>query len=733
MTGRPPILKPGEPAAPPAVPASLHGVRRRRRPAGTAAPLPRSLGTTGRGWLVLLGFQLAWVVAAAVSDDARRLTDRVDAAITRQVVRARAGWLTEIISEVDQIGSGWLVTIVGLGLLVANMVLKRWRHLFTFLVCVGVIELVAGDIIYHGFERPRPYDVTIVGRWAGFSLPSPPVGVVAILAIGITYTLVVAGRPRTIAKIVSAVVITVYTACRVYLGVDHPFDAVLSVSLAVAILVNAFRWFTPNESFPVTYRRGKTAHLDIGGARGEAIRRAVREQMGLTVVDVKPVGLEGSGGSTPLRLRIAGTPDRYLFGKLYAMSHVRADRWYKLGRTILYGRLEDEGPFQSVRRLVQYEDYTARVLHDAGIPTAASYGIVELTPEREYLLVTEFFDGAEEIGEAAVDDDVIDDALRIVRHLWDAGLAHRDIKPANLLVRDGRVILIDVFFVQVRPSPWRQAVDLANMMLVLAVRTDAERVYRRALQFFTDDEIAEAFAAVRGIASPTQLRIAVKRDPRNLVAEFRSLAPHREPVALQRWSVKRVVLALGVLLGAVIAVVAVSSMFRPAHDIGVHADPYCERSNVMILMAQSVPSATALPCVAALPGGWELSAVRVDDDGATIWLDSDIGGDRAVAATLRRPGECPVTEAVPVASDEVGIERYEQPVQLPPELIGRRTYLFGGGCVVYEFRFSGSASAALTVEVDEALSFLPRAELIAEVDERSGLRLCGAGVTCDGS
>jgi tRNA A-37 threonylcarbamoyl transferase component Bud32/membrane-associated phospholipid phosphatase len=695
--------------------------------------LPRSLGTTGGFWLVALGFQLAWVVAAAISADARRLTDRFDAAIARPLVRARTSWLTEIVEEVDQIGSGWLVTIVGLGLLVANMIFKRWRHLFTFLVGVAVIEVIAGDIIYHGFERPRPYDVTIIGRWAGFSLPSPPVGVVTILAIGISYTLVLAGRPRTIAKIVSAVVITLFTACRVYLGVDHPVDAMLAVSLGVAILVNAFRWFTPNESFPVSYRKGKTAHLDIGGARGEAIRRAVREQMGLTVIDVKPVGLEGSGGSTPLRLRIAGTPDRYLFGKLYAMSHVRADRWYKLGRTILYGRLEDEGPFQSVRRLVQYEDYTARVLHDAGIPTAASYGIVELTPEREYLLVTEFFDGAEEIGEAEIDDDVIDDALGIVRQLWDAGLAHRDIKPANLLVRDGRVILIDVFFVQIRPSPWRQAVDLANMMLVLAVRTDAPRVYRRALQLFTEDEIAEAFAAVRGIASPTQLRLAVKRDPRNLVAEFRAIAPHREPVALQRWSVKRVMLALGVLLGGVVAVAAVTSMFRPAHDIGVHADPFCERSSVMILMAQSVPSATALPCVASLPGGWEVSAVSVDNDGAKIWLDSDIGGERAVVATLQRPEECSVTEAVPVASDEVGIERYEQPVQLPPDLISRRTYLFEGGCVVYELRFKGDVSAALTVEVDEALSFMSRTELVDEVEQRSDLRLCGAGVACVGS
>ncbi len=79
----------------------------------------------------------------------------------------------------------------------------------------------------------------------------------------------------------------------------------------------------------------------------------------MKVIEVKPVGLAGSGGSTPLRLTVEGDPDTYLFGKLYAMNHVRADRWYKLGRTILYGRLEDEAPFQSVQRLVEYEDYAA--------------------------------------------------------------------------------------------------------------------------------------------------------------------------------------------------------------------------------------------------------------------------------------------------------------------------------------------------------------------------------------
>ena len=199
------------------------------------------------------------------------------------------------------------------------------------------------------------------------------------------------------------------------------------------------------------------------------------------------------------------------------------------------------------------------------IPTAAPVGIVELTPEREYLVVTEFFEGPQEITEAEVDDDVIDQGLAVVRRLWDAGLAHRDIKPANVLVRDGQLLLIDVAFAQVRPSPWREAVDLANMMLVLAVCTDAERVYTRALQLlFTPDEIAEAFAAARGIASPTQLRTVMRLDGRDLIGQFRALAPPRRPISLQRWGPRRILYA--------IAAAGRSRAADPHHVEPVHPD-----------------------------------------------------------------------------------------------------------------------------------------------------------------
>jgi tRNA A-37 threonylcarbamoyl transferase component Bud32 len=537
------------------------GGGKRRRPSGEPPPLPRHLGVSGKVWIALAALLVAivsLVLAFAALGDA---FGRWDHAMVHRVAMVRAGWLTSVVVAVNTaLASRWTVRVLRLGTIVALVGLRRWRHLVTFLGCVVAVELAAAQL---GLlvARPRPIGVRIIGGWEGFSFPSPPVAALAVTLVGIAYALLPPGRPRSRGKWAVGGVLLTLGVARVYLAVEHPTDLLAAAILGVGIPVVAFRFFTPNEVYPVTYRRAKAAHLDVGGRRGEAIRTAVREQLGLTVLDVKPVGLEGSAGSTPLRLRVAGgegEPERDLFAKLYAKSHVRADRSYKLSRTILYGALEDEAPFQTVRRFVEYEDYTLLRLRHAGIPVPAPYGFVEITPEREYLIVMEFFAGAEEIGKVEVDDAVIDSGLLLVRRLWDAGLAHRDVKPANLMVRDGTVLLVDAFFVQVRPSPWRQAVDLANMMLCLAVRADAARVYRHALKYFTEDEVAEAFAATRGVASPTQLRALLKQDGRDLVSEFRALAPARRPVAIQHWSLRRLGLSLLVLaLAAVAALVVV--------------------------------------------------------------------------------------------------------------------------------------------------------------------------------
>jgi membrane-associated phospholipid phosphatase len=704
------------------VPPTARWGRRRRRPTGAPPPLPRTIGSTGKFWLAASLVLITWMVVTVHSQWARRVTDRVDAAVLRAFARARTGWLNDVMRAIDRAATGWTMFFVALALVGSMIVFRRWRHLFTFLASVVVVELL-GVWLIGMYARPRPYDVTIIGRWEGFALPAAAPAIVSFTVVGVIYAVVVPGRPRTIAKLVGAAVILLLAIARLYLGIDHPFDVLTGVAIGAVIPLLAFRFFTPNEFFPVVYKRGKTAHLDIDERRSAAIRQAVQDQLGLTVVDIKPVGLAGSGGSTPLRLRVAGDPDTYLFGKLYAMNHVRADRWYKLGRTILYGNLEDERPFSSVRQLIQHEDYAMRLLGDGGLPTARSMGIVELTPDREYLLVTEFFDGAQEIGDAEVDDQVIDEGLALVRQLWSAGIAHRDIKPANLLVKDGHLHLIDDAFAQVRPSPWREAVDLANMMLVLAVRTDAERVYRRALTYFTPDEIAEAFAAAHGIASPTQLRAVLKQDGRDLVAQFRKLAPQRQPISLQRWGPRRIVLVIVGLFLAFLFAMNVYGMFTPA-ELPIGADPTCDDDDLMVLMAQSVPSATAVPCVSAFPAGWRASDVTVERDRSRFQLRAD---DHRVEVTLVRPEECDVTGIAEVPSDELDARRFDTATQLPPDVRATRTYLFDGGCVRLDFALDDTADASLLVELDRALAFQPRSELVDLVEARTGLTLCGAG------
>ena len=546
-------------------PPALRRVGRRRRPSGEPPPLPRHLNASGKWWLAASGLVVLVWVAVAVTGSAS-LFDAADTRILQAFAGIRSAPLTRVALIAGALATPIAVYLLWLANFAVLIVIRRWRHLFVW-IGIGIVVVALGSTLLTVLQRPRPYEVELIGRWAGYSMPSLPITVLTAFLVSTLYSLVPAGRYRTIGKWAICGILVVTALSRLYLAQDHPTDIAAGAILGVAVPLAAFRMLTPNDVFPVTYRRGRTAHLDVTGIRGEAIIRALQDQLGLLATSVKPFNLEGSGGSTPLRIAVKGDPETHVFGKLYAATHVRSDRWYKLGRTLLYGRLEDEQPFHSVRRLVQYEDYVLRVLSDAGLPVAHPLGIVEITPEREYLLVNEFFEGAREIGEpeVEVDEAIIDQGLWAVRRMWEVGLAHRDIKPANLMVRDGTLFVIDTAFAEVRPSPWRQAVDLANMMLVLGLRTSAERVYARARRLFSDEEIAEAFAATRGLTMPSQLRRMLRQQGKDLHGDFLRLLPYRlPPVRIQLWSWRRVVLSIATLVGALLGfLVLISVLGQP--------------------------------------------------------------------------------------------------------------------------------------------------------------------------
>ena len=361
----------------------------------------------------------------------------------------------------------------------------------------------------------------------------------------------------------------------------------------------------------------------------------------------------------------------------------------------------------------------------AGLPSPTPYGFVELTPDREYLLVTEFFDGAAELGDAEVDDQVIDDGLSIIGKLWEAGLAHRDVKPANLLVRDGRMLLIDVAFVEARPSPWRQAVDLANMMLCLALRSSPEQVYQRALRQFSVEEVTEGFAAARGLALPSQLRRMLRDQGRDLHAEFVRLLPSPpQPIPIQRWSFRRVGLMAATL--ALVAVVGLALAGSLIDDVATKTPLQidglgCTDLEPLWLQAQAIPSASLVPCVRSLPTGWTVGDVFVNNGQSVISMDSDRSGPGAMV--VRLTAACDPAGATPITSDHRDVRRYQMSETRPATFSSTRFDVFPGGCVTTQLSAPAARAGAVATEAPQILGYTSRQTLQHELERRSGGRL----------
>jgi hypothetical protein len=89
-----------------------------------------------------------------------------------------------------------------------------------------------------------------------------------------------------------------------------------------------------------------------------------------------------------------------------------------------------------------------------------------------------------------------------------------------------------------------------------------ERVLARAAAFFDPDELAEAFAATSSPTIPHQLARALAGADRDLVEDFRALLPPRPLVRVQRWSMRRVLLAVATVGGSVLVAVLLGLNLR---------------------------------------------------------------------------------------------------------------------------------------------------------------------------
>src|SRR4029450_24878 len=95
------------------------------------------------------------------------------------------------------------------------------------------------------------------------------------------------------------------------------------------------------------------------------------------------------------------------------------------------------------------------------------------------------------------------------------------------------------------------------------------------------------------------------------------------------------------------------------------------------LMAQSVPTASLVPCVEILPVGWTLGDVVVADDRSRFTMTSDRGGVLVAELTA----SCDLAGAVEQTSEQPGARRHLRAERNAAGVAITRTYTFPGSCV----------------------------------------------------
>jgi hypothetical protein len=132
-------------------------------------------------------------------------------------------------------------------------------------------------------------------------------------------------------------------------------------------------------------------------------------------------------------------------------------------------------------------------------------------------------------------------------------------------------------------------------------------------------------------------------------------------------------------------------------------------NSVLVLLAQSVPTAQLIPCIASVPAGWRPAGLHVTNGRASFVVGSDRDGPKALTVALTRA--CRITGATAVPSDVAGARRYERPRQVGHGYAGDRYYVYAGGCTTYTFDLTGQSRAVPVTEVAQAIRFVQRTEV----------------------
>lgn len=180
----------------------------------------------------------------------------------------------------------------------------------------------------------------------------------------------------------------------------------------------------------------------------------------------------------------------------------------------------------------------------------------------------------------------------------------------------------------------------------------------------------------------------------------------------------RKLVVTAVLVLVVVAILGVvSAMQDDTSEARTVPGTACPTSTVNQLVAQTVPTASIVPCVALFGGRWSVDGEDYTSSGTSVSMTGRHAADVTWKVTLHE--SCDTSGMADLgARDDTDVQQSE--TTTASSYTRAQAFTFVGGCVTSTVVVPNEFDRALVLEdVDEALLLVPRALLDAQVRARS--------------
>jgi hypothetical protein len=136
-------------------------------------------------------------------------------------------------------------------------------------------------------------------------------------------------------------------------------------------------------------------------------------------------------------------------------------------------------------------------------------------------------------------------------------------------------------------------------------------------------------------------------------------------------------------------------------------------SGMQVLLAQAVPTASAVPCLRSDAGDWTVTSFHAEDGRARVEFSYRYGNDDT--ATVDLAVDCDVRAAQEVSSQFDGVREYNRTATRDGRYANEIHYVYPGACTSLRFDLSGRGANLRGAEIAGALGFVSREDLDQQI------------------